>query len=249
MIWGRTGSGKTVLARALHRSIAPPRLVIDPKDDADGTGGGYAVAFRDPGRLPDVPVARFVPRDPMDLDAYDAVYGAVWQASGSGRRWHVWLDEARFAAPSRTAPRNLVRHLTQGRSRGLGHVASAQRPVEVSPQLAAQADHLVVFPLGYPPDVDLAAAAVQMPPAELRAILGRLPRYGWCWYDVRAGRLGVADRVVVGGQGVRDGATEDRVAVDAEDGGGRGRDHLRGGVAGPADAGAVASPAAGGGVT
>lgn len=192
VIFGATRSGKTHLARHLFAAIPPPRVVIDPKDDVDATGSNFSVSFRDPSKLPDAPSVRWVPSDPMDLDAYDRLYQSVWS---SGRRWWVWLDEARHAAPARgKMPRHMARHVTQGGGKGLGHLALNQRPVEIDPDLVAQAEHVVTFRLGYPPDVETVAGQIQMHPLDLRRRLGSLPPHGFVWYSRPQNRL-----FVVGG--------------------------------------------------
>ncbi len=193
VIFGATRSGKSYLAGRVFGAIPPPRLVIDPKDEVDATGGNFALTFRDPARLPDAPSIRWVPTDPMDLAAYDRLYQAIWD---SGRRWWVWLDEARQAAPARSKmPRYMVRHVTQGGGKGLGHLALNQRPVEIDPDLVAQAEHIVTFRLGYPPDIETAAAAISIAPFELRRRLAALPPYGFVWYSRPENRLYVVGTV------------------------------------------------------
>lgn len=181
---GRTGLGKTVLARKLLEAMPPPRLLIDPK--AQETTA-YAVTFSDPNKLPDAPVARFVPRDPDDLTIYDRLYGRVFAA---GPRV-VLLDEAPVAAPANGAPANLKRVLRQGRSRHIGHIATMQRPVEVNRSLLTEAEHIFLFPLHHPADLSTVAGVMAMNPAELRATLDRCAPFGFCWYSARDSVLAV----------------------------------------------------------
>lgn len=193
---GATGTGKTVLARRLFESHAPPRLVIDPKDDPDATGGLFrdqrvAVTFHDPARLPDAEVARFVPRDPGDLDAYDRLYSGVFER----RDVVVWLDEAADAAPSAGAPRGLRRVIKQGRSRGIGHIATHQRPVEVDRALIGNAEHLVVFDIRHPADVQTLAGGMGIDPTELRAIIESMPKFGFAWYAPASRTVTVCDPI------------------------------------------------------
>lgn len=233
VVIGATGSGKTFLARRIFGAVPPPRLVIDPKDDPEATGSGYAVTFRDPTRLPDAPVVRFVPSDPLDRDIYDRLYATVW---GSGRRWFTWLDEAENAAPaSRGMPRAMGRLITQGRVRGLGHMALNQRPVGIDPRLIGNAEHVITFRMGYPADLDTMAQAFGVAPGELRRWLGSLPRYGFAWYDRLGGRLVLADTVRTsrGKHGSE--------SLDHQDRGGGGVDPDRGQGPDPADPGAGAA--------
>jgi len=186
LLVGTTGSGKSHLARLLWSSQRPPRVVIDPKDDATLTGGVFVdgrapVTFHDPARLPRAEVGRFVPRDPFDLDAYERLYGELWRVPGV----YVWLDEAGIAAPEAGGPRALRRFITQGRARGLGHIAANQRAVNIDRQLIANAEHLVIFRMGDPDDRARMAKACGMAPADLAAELATLSKFGYCWYDGR----------------------------------------------------------------
>lgn len=183
---GSTGTGKTVLARAIFASRLPPRLVIDPKADHDATGGAYAdgrqaVTFSDPNRIPDAGSLRFVPRDPFDLDAYHRLGQALWNRPGL----YLWIDEAGLVLPAQGAPRSMLRLVTQGRSRGFGIVALHQRPVEVARAFLGNAEHLATFRLGHPDDIDTLATHLSTPPARLAEILGTLAPHGFAWYARR----------------------------------------------------------------
>ncbi len=190
---GKTRSGKSVLARALFQSVAPPRCVIDPKDDPDATGGRYAdrrqaVTFSDPARLPDAESIRFVPKDPMDLDAYGAVYRALFERRGV----FVWCDEAGLVFPARgNAPAPALRLVTQGARYGIGHLALNQRPVETAPALQANTEHWIVFFVGHTEDVKTIASQISILTADLQADLIAMPPYGFLWYDAGAGVLRV----------------------------------------------------------
>ena len=178
LITGRTGSGKSHLARRIFEASPTPRLLIDPKD---GESTAYAVTFSDPNRLPESPVARFVPQDPTDLDIYDRLYGVVFDA---GPRT-VWLDEARYAAPANGIPRNVGRVVTQGRSKGIGHIACTQRPVWFAPELLSESEHVITFATSHPRDLDTIAGVLSISPRELGGLLAELSEYGFSWYDVR----------------------------------------------------------------
>lgn len=195
-IVGATGTGKTLLGRRLFEAHNPPRLVIDPKDDVDATGGVFrdgrvAVTFHDPGRLPDAEVARFVPRDPGDLEAYDRLYTAIFER----RDVVVWLDEAGDAAPSSGAPPGLRRVVKQGRSRGIGHIATHQRPVEVDRALLGNAEHIVIFDVRHPADVGTLAGAIGIPPAELAGIIQTMPPHGFAWYSPASRQVTICDPI------------------------------------------------------
>ena len=196
LIVGRSGSGKSYLARALFESVPPPRCVIDPKDDPAATGGGFrdrrqAVTFSDPAKLPDAEVIRFVPRDPADLELYDRLYRELFEVRGM----FVWADEASWPLPARGAPRGAEKLIAQGRVRGIGHMALHQRPVELARVVPANSEHLIAFDIGHPDDVATMAKAIGIDPGELGAELRNLPDHGFAWYSARDRSLTVCDPI------------------------------------------------------
>lgn len=176
---GKTRSGKSQLARTLFLSAAAPRLIIDPAD-SNLTDVPGAVTFRDPKRPPrDAPTARFVPDDPDDMAAYDAVYR--WAFESYPR--FTWLDEAGLAAPAQGYPRALNTYLVQGAKRGLGHIACHGRPREVNRNLIGSSSHVFIFETPNPDDRKHLADIVGLKVAELEADLFALPEHGFLWWD------------------------------------------------------------------
>jgi hypothetical protein len=160
--------------------------VIDPAD-SDTTMVPGAVTFRDPSRPPAAPTARFVPTDPYDLDAYDELYR--WVLANYPR--YVWCDEAGAAFPVRGTPRAARAMLVQGRKRMLGHVACHTRPRELDPNIVAQAEHVAAFALPVPDDRRRIAELAGLNPATVDELMGRLPQFGFLWWDRRRQRLTV----------------------------------------------------------
>jgi hypothetical protein len=178
-VTGRTGTGKSVLAQRVFLSAAAPRLIIDPAD-SELTDLPGAVTFSNAARPPvDTPTARFVPRDPADRAAYDAVYR--WAFERFPR--FVWLDEASQVAPAHGGPRWLNTYLVQGRKRGLGHLTCHARPREINRNLIAQANHVFIFDLPNPDDRRHLADLIGLPVAELEADLAALAEHGFLWWD------------------------------------------------------------------
>lgn len=178
-VTGRTGTGKSLLAQRVFLSAAAPRLIIDPAD-SELTDLPGAVTFSNPARPPaDAPTARFVPRDPGNRAAYDAVYR--WAFERYPR--FVWLDEASQVAPAHGGPRWLNTYLIQGRKRGLGHVTCHARPREINRNLIAQANHVFIFDMPNPDDRRHLADLIGLPVAELEADLAALADHGFLWWD------------------------------------------------------------------
>ena len=167
------------MARALFLSAAAPRLVIDPADSSLTSIPG-AVTFSDPRRPPkDAATARFVPADPADRDAYDAVYR--WAFANFPR--YVWLDEPDQAAPASGWPRHVNTYVVQGAKRMLGHLCCATRPRNVMVSLIANAQHVIAFDLPHPQDRRHLAELAGIPVAVFEAEMAALPLYGFLWWN------------------------------------------------------------------
>lgn len=161
--------------------------MIDPTDSELLAEPGF-VTFRDPHRIPaDAATLRFVPANPRDADAYNTVYAWAW---AHYPRW-VLLDEAGVVAPAKGAPQWVSTLVIQGRKRAIGHLACHTRPREVEPNLIAQAAHVFVFATPNPDDRRHLAGLMGLAPATLDEQLGRLPEYGFVWWDARAQTLTV----------------------------------------------------------
>jgi hypothetical protein len=170
--------------------------VVDPKDDPAATGGAFAdgrvaVTFHDPARIPQVEVARFVPRDPGDLDAYDRLYAGAYEVPGLV----VWCDEAADVAPSNRVTPEVRRFVKMGRVRGLGHIAANQEPTWVDRAIFANAEHLMVFRSQVPDHVRTLAQAMGRDRETLAAWLASVPRHGFVWYDARHQTITLCDPI------------------------------------------------------
>lgn len=181
---GPTGSGKSTLSRAIFLASAAPRLVIDPVDSTTTTIPG-AVTFTDPNRATnsrgenwrDAATARFVPDDPDDLDAYDAMFRWVLAQQ---RPRYVWVDEGGIALPSTKCPPQGKKLLLRGRKLQVGAIVCHTRPIEVNPNAISQARHvLIVGALPHPDDVQRMSGMLGVAPAELRRLLAELTAPHW----------------------------------------------------------------------
>lgn len=197
-VTGATRTGKSTFALRLFLTAKAPRLVIDPADSALTAIRG-AVTFHDPSRptnargerWTDAATARFVPDDPDDTEAYDAVY--AWCFRNYPRM--VWTDEAGSALPVAGAPKAGRRLLAQGAKRQLGHIGLHTRPREVLKHLIAQATHVAAFNLPAVEDRDYLAKTVGIPTGVLSAQMDQLPPHGFLWWDMGARTLTPCDPI------------------------------------------------------
>jgi hypothetical protein len=194
---GTTSSGKSTFARQLYLGAAGPRLVVDPVG-SDLTVLPGSVTFSDPirptnragERWADAAHARFVPNDPDDLDAYQALYQRVFEDGRTRRRhWWVWCDEAEFVLPSTGKNRAGRKLLIQGRKLPTGHLACNPRPVNVDRNLIAQAAHVFVFSTPDRDDRAILAKNMGVPLEVFEDAHAQLVEYGFLWWQQRARKL------------------------------------------------------------
>lgn len=146
-IIGKTGTGKSVLARYKFQRIRTQKILIDVKgmESLPGVDPVRTVSGLDWTR----PVLHFVPKDPADQDEIDRLYAAIlWQAREHRRPIAVWLDESYGPTTSNQTPKHVGVVLMQGRALGIRHQALMQRPVRVSKALISEAEHIIIFPKG-----------------------------------------------------------------------------------------------------
>lgn len=195
-VTGMTASGKSTLARRLFLASGGRRLLIDPKGEEHDVAAGM-VTFTDPTRATndqgvswrDAATARFVPPDPYDLGAYSTLYDWIF---ANGPRW-VWLDEAGFALPSSGGNKGGRRVLSQGRSKGIGHLACHTRPRRVDVDLIAQSAHVFVFTLPSIDDRKTIAENIGVPVALLEQHHAELQPHGYLWWNQRARELTICE--------------------------------------------------------
>lgn len=190
-VTGETGASKSLLTRQLFLGAPAPKLVIDPVG-SQMTAVPGAVTFRDPSRVPDAAVCRFVPHDPRDLDGYDELHRQLWArlrraiAAGDPRWWSLWLwvDEAGLVMPTSKTPPNAETMVITGRKWNIGGAWLHTRPREVSKAVLSNAQHLVVFGLALEEDRQYVAEQCSVPRRELDQALDELPDSGGClWWE------------------------------------------------------------------
>lgn len=193
-IFGRTGTGKSILAHYMFRSI-PVRLPTEsnPKAfwricvDITDSVVDDALVFFDPVEIPweESASLRFVPNvDTMETDI-DSLYLAAFF---HGSVW-IWLDEANEVSTAHRTIPGLRRVLLQGRKEQVGHCAVTPRPVDINRSIITQSEHIFIFPLTDTDDRTRIAKNIGLDTDEFEDTMARLPDFGYLWFDVRSGTL------------------------------------------------------------
>lgn len=188
-IFGGTGSGKSILAHAMLRSI--PRgwwkMIIDVTDSIDEP---TALTFYDPTKIPWDEVSdgddafytmRFVPN--IDASLYDQISILYLGIYEHGACW-VWLDEANEVSTAHKTAFGLRKVLLQGRKAWIGHVACTPRPADISKSIVTQSQYLISFSLVDFDDRQRMARYIGMTQDEFDEQLSQLDEYEYLFYDV-----------------------------------------------------------------
>jgi energy-coupling factor transporter ATP-binding protein EcfA2 len=155
LIVGKTGSGKTVLARHLFDSMrGARRTAVDPKGRLQlGITPARSTAAIDLA----APVSHFIPGTLEDAE-YEEAFSKLWHAGGPRV---VWLDESFGPTRAGYAPQALRFIVQQGREVGVGLIACSQRPVNIEATLRTEAEHLFIF-VPAPHRIDLDSLALEI---------------------------------------------------------------------------------------
>lgn len=186
---GRTGTGKSVLARALFVACGGRRVVHDPYDDPDLTGGDWPTTASPRPDFSSSATWRVVPTDPDDLDFAGALYGWLFDHPPVT----IWADEAMTISHSNELPLGVRRVLFQGRKRKITHIACSQRPAGVNPGVWAQSEIWAIFDLPWGPDRDKVAASAGMRRPDFEEYAALLGEHGFMWWEQRHNRLTVLE--------------------------------------------------------
>lgn len=188
-IFGGTGSGKSILAQVLYRSIPYGwwKIIIDITDSVVEPS---AATFYDPTSIPwdirdedDRPIyaLRYVPDIDVNLEAQISTlymnifyHGACW----------VWLDEANEVSSAHRTAFGLRKVLLQGRKAYVGHVSCTPRPADISKSIVTQAQYFAIFHLVDYDDRIRTARYIGMTPDEFDGYMEQLPEYEYLLYDV-----------------------------------------------------------------
>ncbi|MGI8685118.1 MAG: hypothetical protein ACR2MO_08550 [Acidimicrobiales bacterium] len=187
-IFGRKGSGKSVLAHRLWDTWPYDRLVIDPTGDVevdeDTTALTTPLPTRWPRRADSKRVSlRLVPNrlDPSYRDDLDRAVGLAF----FHRRTLLWIDEVGELTRANATPPHFDMALHQGRHQALTLVMCGPRPINVSPLVISQADYVYVFELPNPVDRARVADNIGWEPKDFDALVVNLPEHGYLRWDAR----------------------------------------------------------------
>lgn len=183
-IFGGTGSGKSILAQVLYRSL-PQRwwkIIVDITDSIIEPG---ALTFYDPNDVPwkEAWNMRFVPDISSDLELQiDALYLNIFL---HGACW-VWLDEANEISTAHHTAWGLRKVLLQGRKAWVGHLACTPRPADISKSIVTQSQYIITFPLVDFDDRNRVARYIGMNWEEFDEMMAQLGPYEYLMYDVNS---------------------------------------------------------------
>ncbi len=186
--WGKKGSGKSYLNRALYKSYPYDRLVIDVNGNADPGEDAEKITAPLPGKFPAGGATlgerrqarslwfRAHPASPSYRDDLDrAVALALYPQD---HRVCLWAGEVGELQPhSRPGP-HMRTLLMQNRHYNVTALFDGPRPVNVDPLTLAQSNLVAVYPLPNPKDRDRIADSIGFSPKEFTAECFRTWRRG-----------------------------------------------------------------------
>lgn len=144
--FGRTGCGKTTLARYLLRKATRPYVILDPKHDYSERGVPIVKRFdKDLERQ----IIRVEP-DEYEMEAWDDTIYDIWRH----RNRIIYADELTLISPARTLLPAAGRAIRTGRSVGVAFWAASQRPKDIPSAVFTETEHFFVFQLVYQADRD-----------------------------------------------------------------------------------------------
>lgn len=181
-IFGGTGSGKSILAQVLFRSMPVNwhKIIIDVTDSIIEP---RALTFYDPDKVPwkDAYNLRFVPDINANLeDQINRLYISIFY---HGACW-IWMDEINEVSTAHKTPYGMRKVLLQGRKAYVGHASCTPRPADISKSIVAQAQYLITFMLVDFDDRTRMARYMGMTNDEFDAALNQLGDYEYLFYDV-----------------------------------------------------------------
>lgn len=184
--FGRTGSGKTTLARAVLRKAQEGgnrTIVFDAKHTY--LDGGVKIVERVNPKLRNQIVR--VPPDAGEMERWNEAFYDAWEMGEA----ILYVDEATLVSPPRTITPGYGRCIRTGREIGLGTWSGSQRPKDIPSVIFTEAEHIFGFRLGWDADVDKIASFTSARFYDIHDKLrqGRKRRHDFVYYNVIDDRL------------------------------------------------------------
>ena len=181
-IFGGTGTGKSILAQVLFRSMPVQwhKLIVDITDSIIEP---TALTFYDPGDIPWDKAwnLRYVPD--IDADLEEQINLLYLNAFFHGACW-IWLDEANEVSTAHRTAFGIRKVLLQGRKAYVGHVSCTPRPADISKSIVTQSQYLITFTLVDFDDRIRMARYIGMTVDEFDEAISQLGEHEYLFYDV-----------------------------------------------------------------
>lgn len=145
-LYGRTGCGKTTLAKYLLSKAKTPYAILDPKHDYKQKGVPVVKRF-------DKELERQIIRvepDAFEMEAWDDTIYDIWRH----RNRIIYADELTLISPARTLLPAAGRAIRTGRSVNIAFWSGSQRPKDIPSAVFTETEHFFVFQLVYQADRD-----------------------------------------------------------------------------------------------
>lgn len=200
---GRTGTGKSVMARYHFTRATGRKVVVDPADDdsTEARSEHYNAKLfparedeewitthsPEPKFTKEQKCFRVVPEKPRDPKFYDALYQHLFEVG----HLTVWTDEMNLVAPTHRIPDGVMQLQWQGRKRHIAHIACSPSPYGVDPDIWRAVGYWAVYDLSWKPDRDRVAQNCQLRIQDLERYLSKFSddvpggsNHGFLWWKV-----------------------------------------------------------------
>lgn len=186
-VFGRKGSGKSVLAQRFWDSYPFDRLVIDPTGDVDPHDPKadeltVPLPLRWPSKVDDERTTLRFHADPGSASYQDELDEAVQLAFTHGHCL-LWVDEIGELTSANKTPPAMRRVLQQSRHRHLSTLFCGPRPIDINPLVISQADYLALFEMPNPADRKRVADNIGFDLGEFEEAHELLVDHGYLWWD------------------------------------------------------------------
>ncbi len=149
VIFGKKGSGKTYLAKALMSQFSGPIFILDSQDEYDGGVVFYLVEHFIDLYLNE----KFKPGVCIFRLSNDAQLNALFLACWCIGNLMIVGEEIDLYCSAHSINESLAKIIKYGRHRNISIMAISRRPAEVNRLITSQADELYIFKITEPRDL------------------------------------------------------------------------------------------------